>query len=440
MGSLQNSRSILGLMTKPRFATLAQWLSWQETLHPQTIDLGLERLRPVVKTMGLDELPFKVITVGGTNGKGSTVAFLEAMLRAAGFKVGAYTSPHLLRYNERIRIDGEAVDDRVLCHSFAHIDEVRGVTSLSYFEFGTLAALELFRRANVTVALLEVGLGGRLDAVNVFEPDVAVVTTVAMDHMEWLGPDREAIGFEKAGIFRAGKPAICADPRPPLSLLDHALDIGAGLFQVNKEYGFYKETSTWTWWHGGYRVTDLPMPALVGDHQLANAAAALMVIATLAKVLPVDTAAIRSGLIHAQLAARFQVFPGPVEWIVDVAHNAQSASVLAASLKNRPCKGKTRAIVAMLQDKDAVAVGRVLRGFVDQWYAATSLGPRGQTGEQLAIALKKAGIENIISYFPNVIDACRVAKQEGVEGDRIVVFGSFYTSADVLASELMESG
>jgi dihydrofolate synthase/folylpolyglutamate synthase len=427
-------------MTKPRFATLAQWLSWQETLHPCAIDLGLERLRPVVKTMGLDKLPCKVITVGGTNGKGSTVAFLEAILKAAGFKVGAYTSPHLLRYNERIRVNGEAVDDMTLCHSFAQIDEVRGAISLSYFEFGTLAALEIFRRAEVAVALLEVGLGGRLDAVNVVEPDVAVVTTVAMDHMEWLGPNREAIGFEKAGIFRSGKPAICADLRPPQPLLDHALNINASLYQVNKDYGFYKETQSWTWWRDDHRMTDLPLPALVGDHQLANAAAALMAITTLARVLPVDAAAIHRGLLDAHLAARFQIFPGSVEWIVDVAHNAQSACLLAASLKGRPCTGTTWAVVAMLQDKDAVGIGRALRGVVNRWYAATLQGPRGQSGEQLAVALKKAGIENIISYFPSVIDACRAAKQEAVQGDRIVVFGSFYTSAHVLTSDLIDSG
>lgn len=428
-------------MAKPRFATLAQWLSWQETLHPRAIDLGLDRIHLVFKALGLDKVvPFKVITVGGTNGKGSTVAFLEAMLRSAGYQVGAYTSPHLLRYNERIRINGEAVDDLSLCRSFAHIDEIRGATSLSYFEFGTLAALELFRQADVTVALLEVGLGGRLDAVNAVEPDVAVVTTVAMDHMEWLGSDREAIGFEKAGIFRAGKPAICADPRPPQSLLNHALDIGACLYPVNKAYGFYKETQSWTWWYDDYRITDLPLPTLVGDYQLANAAAALMVVKILAKVLPVDIAAIRRGLLSAQLAGRFQIFPGPVEWIVDVAHNVQSAGVLAASLKSRPCNGETWAIMAMLKDKDAVAVGRVLHGVVDRWCAATSLGPRGQTGEQLAIALKKAGIKNRISHFPSVMDACRTVKQESVEGDRIVVFGSFYTSADVLASDFIKSG
>jgi dihydrofolate synthase/folylpolyglutamate synthase len=428
-------------MTKARFANLAQWLSWQETLHPRTIDLGLERLRLVVKSMGLDNLPCKIITVGGTNGKGSTVALLEAILQAAGYKVGAYTSPHLLRYNERIRVNGEAVDDNTLCRSFAQIDEVRGATSLTYFEFGTLAALQIFRQSNVAVALLEVGLGGRLDAVNVVEPDVAVVTTVAMDHMEWLGPDREAIGFEKAGIFRANRPAICADPRPPLSLLNHALDIGASLYQVNKDYGFYKETQTWTWWHDEHGMTDLPLPPLLGDHQLANAAAALMAITTLAKILPVGKAAIDKGLRCAHLAARLQIFPGPVEWIVDVAHNVQSASVLAAGLKHRPCTGNTRAIVAMLEDKDAVSISRVLRGSVDRWYTATLQGPRGQSGERLAVALKKAGIKNIISYFPSVVDACRAAKQEAVQGDRIVVFGSFYTSAHVLASELIdESG
>lgn len=423
-------------MKHPRFSDLTQWLAWQESLHPQTIDLSLERLQPLVAALKLQQPPYSVITVGGTNGKGSTVAFLEAMLRAAGYCVGAYTSPHILCYNERIRVDGENIDDDALCASFAYIDTLRGDTTLTYFEFGTLAALEIFRQRKVDVAVLEVGLGGRLDAVNAVDADAAVVTSIAIDHVQWLGSDRDSIGFEKAGIYRSGKPAICAEPAPPDSLLNYASAIGAQLYRVNHEYGFYRNTDSWTWWHGQNVVEQLPLPLLHGDYQFSNAAAALMALSSLSTALPVPRDAIHQGLTQAQLAGRFQIIPGPVEWILDVAHNVQSATVLANGLRNRPCAGVTHGIVGMLADKDASGVARTLRKAVQRWYAATLPGPRGQTGEQLTWALKNAGIEGVIPHFSSVAAACRAALAAATCGDRLVVFGSFHTLAEALASGL----
>ena len=238
-----------------RFTTLDDWLRWQETLHPKAIELGLDRVRTVLHRLQPEALPFAVITVGGTNGKGSCLAFLDAILRAAGYRVGAYASPHLLRYNERIRVDGVEADDETLCRTFARIDAARGDISLTYFEFGTLAALERFREAGVEVAVLEVGLGGRLDAVNVVDADAALVTSIALDHTDWLGPDRDSIGYEKAGIYRPGRPAICADPDPPPRLLEHARAIGARLLRIGPDYGFARADPTWRWWSGAARLT-----------------------------------------------------------------------------------------------------------------------------------------------------------------------------------------
>ncbi len=366
-------------MAQPRYATLEHWLAWQETLHPRAIDLGLERVQQVAQRLGLLDRPtFTIITVGGTNGKGSCVALLEAILRAAGYKTGAYTSPHLLRYNERIRLDGVTVDDASLCEAFARLDAARKDISLTYFEFGTLAALWLFQQAGVQVALLEVGLGGRLDAVNIMDADAALITTIAIDHVEWLGQDRDSIGREKAGIYRQGRPAICADPLPPVGLLDQAHTVGARLYLVNRDYGFCRQGQQWSWWCETIRLDALPLPALPGAHQLGNAAGVLMTLQSLAGRLPVPVEAIQAGLRQAHIAARFQIVAGPVEWILDVAHNPHAATVLADTLHARPCAGRTRAVWAMLNDKDAPGVARALAASVDCWYPATLTGPRGR--------------------------------------------------------------
>ena len=417
-----------------RFTTLDDWLRWQETLHPKAIELGLDRVRTVLRRLQPEAPPFAVITVGGTNGKGSCVAFLDAILRAAGYRVGAYASPHLLRYNERIRVDGVEAEDETLCRTFARIDAARGDISLTYFEFGTLAALERFREAGVEVAVLEVGLGGRLDAVNVVDADAALVTSIALDHTDWLGPNRDSIGYEKAGIYRPGRPAICADPDPPPRLLEHARAIGARLLRIGPDYGFARAGATWRWWSGAARLDALPLPALAGDHQLGNAAAALMTLTSLRDRLPVDAAAIRAGLARAWLPGRFQVIPGPVEWILDVAHNPAAAAVLADHLKNRACAGRTRAIMGLLADKDADGVIQALASVVDEWHPVTLDGARGRAGADLAARLLSADIQAMTPH-EDIASACRAALDAADTGDRIVVLGSFHAVAPVLAAQ-----
>jgi len=420
-------------MPNPRFASLDDWLHWQETLHPRTIELGLERVRAVLRRLQPAPPSHIVITVGGTNGKGSCVALLEAMLRAAGYRVGTYTSPHLLRYNERIRVNGAEADDASICQAFARIDAARGDHSLTYFEFGTLAALELFRDAAVEVAVLEVGLGGRLDAVNIVDADAALVVSVGIDHIDWLGPDRDSIGYEKAGIFRPGRPAICADPDPPPRLLDHAQHLGALFQRVGRDYGFARTGQTWRWWSKEMQLGDLPPPALAGAQQLGNAAAALATLFSLRHRLPVQPDAICTGLLRARLPGRFQVIPGRVEWILDVAHNPHSAAVLADNLRERPCSGRTVAIIGLLADKDASGVIQALAGSVDQWYATTLAGPRGRSGAELAALLWATGAR--ATAHDDVIDACRAARLAASPDDRIVVLGSFHTVAPALAAQ-----
>ena len=416
-----------------RFTTLDDWLRWQETLHPKAIELGLDRVRTVLRRLQPEAPPFAVITVGGTNGKGSCLAFLDAILRTAGYRVGAYASPHLLRYNERIRVDGAEADDAALCRTFARIDAARGDISLTYFEFGTLAALERFREAGVEVAVLEVGLGGRLDAVNVVDADAALVTSIALDHTDWLGPDRDSIGYEKAGIYRPGRPAICADPDPPPQLLEHARAIGARLLRIGPDYGFARTGATWRWWSDAARLDALPQPALAGEHQLGNAAAALMTLTSLRDRLPVDATAIRAGLARAWLPGRFQVIPGPVEWILDVAHNPAAAAVLADHLRNRTCAGCTRAILGLLADKDADGVIQALAGTVDEWHPVTLTGARGRTGTDLAARLRSAGIQAVTPH-DDIASACQTVRDMADIGDRMVVCGSFHMVAPVLAA------
>lgn len=417
-----------------RFPSLADWLAWQETLHPSEIDLGLERVAMVLRRLHPAPPPFAVVTVGGTNGKGSTVAMLEAILRAGGYRVGAYTSPHLLRYNERVRLDGRAVNDTALCEAFERIDQARGNISLTYFEFGTLAALDIFWRSLVDVAILEVGMGGRLDAVNVLDADVALVTTVDIDHAQWLGGTREAIGFEKAGIYRSGRPAIYGSPDAPQSLLNHAASLGTRLYRYGQDFGAEAVAEGWRWWGGGHERRALPLPALRGRSQLQNAAGVLMALEAVSERLPLDQAQIRAGLLAVQLPGRFQVQPGEVTRILDVAHNPQAAGELAANLAAMPCAGRTLAVVGMLADKDmAGALGR-LRESVDHWYAGALAVPRGAATAQLVQALGAAGVaEACITACADVPAALAQAQGEAKAGDRIVVFGSFYTVAEALA-------
>lgn len=415
-----------------RFTTLDDWLNWQETQHPRAIELGLERVRAVLSQLQPEPRPHVVITVGGTNGKGSCVALLEAILRAAGYRVGAYTSPHLLRYNERIRVAGANADDKTICRVFSRIDAMRGDGSLTYFEFGTLAALEIFRDAAVDVAVLEVGLGGRLDAVNVVDADAALVVSVGIDHIDWLGPDRDSIGYEKAGIYRSNRPAICADPDPPSRLLDHSHKLGAHLWRVGFDYDFAPTGETWRWWAGDARLDELPFPALAGRHQIGNAAAVLATLTSLRDRLPVPADAVRTGLSQVRLSGRFQAFHGPVEWILDVAHNPHAAAVLADNLRNRPCAGRTLAIVGLLADKDASGVIQAMARAVDDWYPVTLTGPRGRTGAEIAeIVLRVTDVRATAQEA--LSEACHTVLAAARPNDRIVVFGSFHTVAPVLA-------
>ena len=413
-----------------RFTTLDDWLRWQETLHPRSIDLGLERVQTVLRRLQPEPASYMIITVGGTNGKGSCVAFLDAILRAAGYRIGTYTSPHLLRYNERIRLQGVEADDAALCRTFARIDAARGDVSLTYFEFGALAALELFREGGVDVAVLEVGLGGRLDAVNIMDADAALVASIALDHTHWLGADRDSIGYEKAGIYRPERPAICADPNPPPRLIEYAEGIHARLLCVDRDYHFARTGSIWRWQSDEWHFNDLPLPALAGDHQLSNAAAVLMTLASLGDRLSVSPGAIRAGLASAELPGRCQIIPGPVEWILDVAHNPRAAAVLADYLRARPCAGRTWAMIGLLADKDAPGVIGALTDTIDAWYAITLDGDRGRTGDELATLLRATGAR---AEATDIREACRVVQTAACPGDRIVVLGSFHTVAPVLA-------
>jgi dihydrofolate synthase/folylpolyglutamate synthase len=384
--------------------------------------------------MGLRRPGFCAITVTGTNGKGSTVAMLEACLRARGYRVGAYTSPHLIRYNERVRLDGREAADAELCDAFAHVESARAATPLTYFEFGTLAAFELFRRAGIEIAVLEVGMGGRLDAVNAIDADVAIVTSVGVDHTAWLGPDREAIGYEKAGVFRRNRPAICGDSHPPESVIQGAARAGAELLRINRDFFAARAESGWTWRSGSRAHSGLPPPALRGDHQLNNAACALMALERLSGRFPVDPSHIRAGLGHAVVPGRFQVLPGRPLTVLDVAHNPDAAAALAATLGQQLTDGRTLAVVGMLKDKDIVGVARALRPLIDRWYAATLHTPRGAAAADIVAALAPAGVTATAQTFDTVRAAYAAARADAEEPDRIVVFGSFYTVGDILTA------
>ena len=427
--------------------TKSDWLAHLEGLHPKGqagIELGLDRIRQVRAVLGqVEHCP--VILVGGTNGKGSTCAYLENIIDRAGYKVGCYTSPHLLDYNERVRLNGRPVADDVLCDAFARVEAARldaGNVALTYFEFGTLAAWEVFAAAGVEAVILEVGLGGRLDAVNVYEPDVSIVTGIALDHTDWLGPDRDSIGFEKAGIFRPGKPAFCADPQPPQGLLDQAAAIGADLRLIGRDFGYERpgpeaaeSRLQWRWWaRSGERILKraLAYPGLRGNVQLANAAVALAALDAIADRLPVTMQAIRPGLIETELAGRFQVLPGKPAIILDVGHNPQAVSVLASNLGNMGFFDRTHAVLGMLSDKDIAGALQALKGRVDHWYLATLEGPRGTSADQLAAIITAEDLGGSVSCHVSADDAMRAAKGAAGENDRILAFGSFYTVAGAL--------
>jgi dihydrofolate synthase/folylpolyglutamate synthase len=451
--------------------TLADWLTYLESLHPKTIALGLERVAQVKQRLHLQP-DFPVIVVGGTNGKGSVCAMLESILHAAGYKVGCYTSPHLLDYNERVRIAKQQASDAELCTSFEEIEQarksqkldsgLRRITSdlpacglsrmassstndelsdipLTYFEFGTLAAMQCFISHKVDVAILEVGLGGRLDAVNVFDADCVVVASVDIDHVDYLGDTREQIAFEKAGIFRQGRVAICADSDVPQALRNHAQEIGAELWCIGSEFGFTTHQGQWDYRSKIGSRSALPHPSLRGAFQLHNASAVLAALDALKEKLPVSMEAVRRGLVEVQLAGRFQFVPGKSQLILDVAHNPHAARSLAQNLANLP-PSKTFAVFAMLKDKDMAGVVQALEAQIDVWLVAGIDAPRGATAAELAQVLQNMPVRGEVKTCASIVDALHEASNRAGENDRIAAFGSFYTVAEVMRARGLRGG
>ena len=420
-------------------ATLVDWLAQLETLHPKAIDLGLERVAQVKDRLGITfECP--VITVGGTNGKGSTCAMLESMLQQAGYKVGLYTSPHLLHFNERARIAGEPAADAALVEQLAAVEAARGDVSLTYFEFTTLAILRLFDQAGLDAVILEVGLGGRLDAVNIIDADVAIVTSVDIDHQEYLGDTREQIGFEKAGIFRAGRAAICSDPVPPKSLVAHAGAIGADLWLIGRDFNYAGDKQQWSYGGRSQRRNSLGYPSLRGANQLLNACAALAALEVLRLRLPVGAQEVRNGLVLVDLPGRFQVLPGRPAVVLDVAHNPHAAATLAQNLDNMGFHRFTYAVFGAMQDKDIDGVIAHLKSHVDHWCLTDLPLPRAASAVDIQTRLLAAGVvpgegkdaESSIACFATPAAAFTNALNRADENDRIVVFGSFLTVAGVM--------
>ncbi|HWS74225.1 MAG TPA: bifunctional tetrahydrofolate synthase/dihydrofolate synthase [Quisquiliibacterium sp.] len=416
-------------------ATLAGWLAWIERLHPKTIELGLDRLRTVAERLQL-RLDCTVITVAGTNGKGSTCAMLEAILLQAGYRVALYTSPHLVHFNERARLDGQPASDEQLLPHFEAVERARGDTRLTYFEFTTLAILRLFAQASPDVAILEVGLGGRLDAVNLIDADCAIVTCVDIDHTEFLGDTRELIGWEKAHVFRSGRPAICSDPVPPASLVGYASEIGADLWLFGRDFNYSGDRQQWSYGGRGQRRNSLAYPALRGANQLLNASGVLAALEALRERLPVTQQAVRQGFAVVDLPGRFQVLPGRPTVVLDVAHNPHAAAHLANNLDGMGAFRRTWGVFGAMADKDIEAIVGHLKDRIDHWLVAGLPGGRAAAPEALVARLAAAGVthggERIVEAHATPREALASAQERAGQDDRIVVFGSFLTVADVL--------
>ncbi|GAC1456826.1 MAG: bifunctional tetrahydrofolate synthase/dihydrofolate synthase [Steroidobacteraceae bacterium] len=426
---------------------LAGWLALHESVHPKTIDMGLARVAPVARALGVAAPSFPVITVGGTNGKGSVVAHLEAILRSLGASTGAFTSPHLLRYNERVRVDGAEADDAQLIGAFERIEAARGAITLSFFEYNTLAALLVFSARAVDVAVLEVGLGGRLDATNLVDADVAVLASVGFDHRDWLGDTLELIGAEKAGIFRAGRPVILGTPDMPASVYAAVAALGAKAYVAERDFSWRVAAGRWDYAGLTHSLPGLPPSALAGAIQYRNAATALAALEALlaspagrpavtalaGRLRPLDAAAVSRALPRVRLAGRFQIVPGEVEWILDIAHNEPAARVLAAQLRERaPPAGAARggrsetlAVIGVLADKDAAAIAAALGPVIDRWIVGTLPGPRGCSAADLAQRLRLS--DGGVTLSPSVAAGCEAARARGRPGDRVVVCGSVRT-------------
>lgn len=413
-----------------RFDSVAAWLEWQQVAHPLMVDPGLERVGAVYRRLGLAR-PSTVLTIAGTNGKGSVAAYLDAMLAAADYEVGLFTSPHLIHYHERIHIRCREITDQLLMGAFERIDAARGDISLSFFEWNALAALVAFAHERVDAAVLEVGMGGRLDAVNLLDADVAAVVSIGLDHREWLGDTVEQIGIEKAGIFRPGRPAIFGSRNMPQSVARVAAECGARLRRIGVDFDFVERPDGWDYVGLGSRRRELPLPALAGDMQLANAATALAVLEAAEPGLLVADEAVRAGLTGVRLAGRFQVFGRNPEWILDVAHNPDAARALASSLAARPTRGRTIAVCGILADKDIDGILSALRVQVQEWIAVRLDGPRSLPESELAerIALQTGAP---VTAADSVAAGCGRARAACGEGDRILVFGSFHTVGPAL--------
>jgi dihydrofolate synthase / folylpolyglutamate synthase len=417
---------------------LQAWLDRIDALHPRKMDFTLDRIREVARRLDI-HFDCPVITVGGTNGKGSTCTFLESIYSQAGYKVALHTSPHLLRFNERARFAQSFVSDEVLIEKFGLVETARVDISLSYFEFTLLAIWLWFMDCKPDVVVLEVGLGGRLDAVNIINADVSIVTSIDLDHTEYLGPTREHIGWEKAHIFRAGRAAICSDPVPPQRLIDHAESIGADLWLFGRDFNYSGDRQQWNWAGRGARRTAMSYPGLRGANQLLNASGALAAIEALKMRLPMSQGAVRAGLLMAELPGRFQVLPGRPVVILDVAHNPHAAGVLAANLDSMGFFPYTIAVFGAMRDKDIAAMLAKLKDRIDHWLVTSLPTERAATGDELAAQLAAAGIvpgkDRIIETFAAPAQALARARGLASENDRILVFGSFYTVGAALESK-----
>lgn len=423
------------------FPTLDAWLAYCERLHPQNIALGLDRVREVAQRMGL-QFDCPVITVAGTNGKGSTCAMLEAVALQSGFRPGVYTSPHLVHFEERCRVGGEIVKAEELIPHFEAVEQARvkdgKEVALTYFEFTTLAILRLMSLSRLDVAILEVGLGGRLDATNIIDADCAIITSIDLDHMELLGPDRESIGREKAGIMRAGRPVIVSDPVPPQSVIDHAAEIGADLWRFGKDFNYDGDKQQWGWAGRGRRYAGLAYPALRGANQLMNASGVLAAYEAIRAKLPVTAQAVRTGLSMVELPGRFQIVPGQPTLVLDVAHNPHSVAALTANLDAMGYFPTTHAIFGAMADKDWEPMLTKVGQLVDRWYFTDLPTPRADSAESLKAKLQQLQAQGVIrkdvsmQTFANPQQALDAAVAASEAADRIVVFGSFFTVGGVL--------
>ena len=417
--------------------TLNDWLAHSERLHAKNIDMGLDRVRVVADRMAI-RFDCPVITVAGTNGKGSTCAMLEAILSQAGYRTGVYTSPHLVHFEERLRLQERIVEAHELVAAFERVEAARcneqPPVSLTYFEFSTLAILDVMARAKLDVVVLEVGLGGRLDAVNIIDPDCAVITSIDLDHMEFLGPDRESIGFEKAGIMRPGRPVVVSDPVPPQSVLDHARAIGADLWRFGVDFNFSGDQQQWAWAGRERRYAGLAYPALRGANQLVNASGVLAALTALRARLPVTAQAVRNGLAMVELPGRFQIVPGQPALVLDVAHNPHSVAALAANLDAMGFFPTTHAVFGAMADKDLAPMLQRVGPIIDRWYFTDLPTPRAQTAQRLAEQWRALNTRKDASaqVFADPLQALQAAVLAADPADRIVVFGSFYTVGGVL--------